>query len=122
MDSLLSPKIGFFDKTKSSNLTSRLTSDTSVVGEQVTLRANVILRSTAQAISVLLCMFFLSWQFILIAFISVPCLTFIATKIGQYLRLLKKVMQKKVRLLSFNQYLFIFLSVCRWQCHKPSIT
>ena len=33
MDSLLSQEIGFFDKTKSGNLTSRLTSDTSVVGE-----------------------------------------------------------------------------------------
>ena len=113
MDSLLSPKIGFFDKTKSSNLTSRLTSDASVVGEQVTLCANVILRLTVQAIGILLRMFFLSWQFTLITFISVPCLTFIATKIGQYLRLLKKVMQKKVRLLLLNQCLFIFVLVRR---------
>jgi len=95
MDSLLSQEIGFFDKTKSGNLTSRLTSDTSVVGEQLTLYINVLLRSSVQAIGVLIYMFFLSWQLTLIAFISVPCLTFIATRIGRYLRLIKKVMQKK---------------------------
>ena len=109
MDSLLSQEIGFFDKTKSGNLTSRLTSDTTVVGEQVSYDINVLLRSAVQAIGVLLYMFFLSWQLTLIAFISVPCLTFVATKIGQYLELLAKVMQKKVSLLSFNQNLLIHL-------------
>ena len=65
------------------------------LGEQVTLYVNVLLRSSVQAIGVLLYMFFLSWQLTLIAFISVPILTVIAIKIGSYLRLIKKVMQKK---------------------------
>lgn len=56
MDSLLSQDIGFFDVTKTGDITSRLSSDTTLVGDQVSLNVNVFLRSLVQAIGVLLFM------------------------------------------------------------------
>ena len=41
MDSLLTMEQGFFDLTKTGNITSRLSSDTTLVGDQVTLNVNV---------------------------------------------------------------------------------
>ena len=58
MDSLLSQDIGFFDVTKTGDITSRLSSDTTLVGDQVSLNVNVFLRSLVQAIGVLLFMFY----------------------------------------------------------------
>ena len=72
MDSLLAQDIGFFDVTKTGDITSRLSSDTTLVGDQVTLNVNVFLRSLVQALGVLGFMFFLSWQLSILAFISVP--------------------------------------------------
>jgi len=49
MDALLSQEIGFFDVTKTGDITSRLSSDTTLVGDQVMLNVNVFLRSLVQA-------------------------------------------------------------------------
>ena len=91
------PDIGFFDTTKTGDLTSRLSSDTTLVGDQVTLNINVFLRSLVQALGVLIFMFVLSWQLTMIAFISVPVVTALSKWYGNFLRSLTKLMQKKVR-------------------------
>lgn len=96
MDSLLSQDIGFFDVTKTGDITSRLSSDTTLVGDQVTLNVNVFLRSLIQVIGVLLFMFMLSWQLSLLAFISVPVITALSKLYGEYVRRLTKLMQKKL--------------------------
>ena len=70
MDSLLSQDIGFFDVTKTGDITSRLSSDTTLVGDQVSLNVNVFLRSLVQSIGVLIFMFMISWKLSLLAFIS----------------------------------------------------
>ena len=67
--------MGFFDTTKTGDITSRLSSDTTLVGDQVTLNVNVFLRSLVQAIGILIFMFVVSWQLSIIAFISVPVVT-----------------------------------------------
>lgn len=97
MDALLAQDIGFFDVTKTGDITSRLSSDTTLVGDQVTLNVNVFLRSLVQVIGVLIFMFMLSWQLSLIAFISVPIITILSKWYGEYVRRLAKLMQKKVR-------------------------
>lgn len=71
----LSHTVGFFDVTKTGDITSRLSSDTTLVGDQITLNVNVFLRSVVQAVGVLIFMFILSWQLSIIAFISVPVVT-----------------------------------------------
>lgn len=43
-DSLISQEVAFFDSTKTGDLTSRLGSDCTKVGDQVTLNVNVFLR------------------------------------------------------------------------------
>jgi ATP-binding cassette subfamily B (MDR/TAP) protein 9 len=96
MDALLSQDIGFFDVTKTGDITSRLSSDTTLVGDQVTLNVNVFLRSLVQAIGVLMFMFIVSWQLSLLAFISVPVITVLSKAYGNYVRSLTKLMQKKL--------------------------
>ena len=96
MDALLTQDLGFFDVTKTGDITSRLSSDTTLVGDQVTLNVNVFLRSLVQAIGVLAFMFVVSWQLSLLAFISVPVITVLSKWYGNYVRSLTKLMQKKV--------------------------
>jgi len=96
MDSLLTQDIGFFDTTKTGHISSRLTSDTTLVGDQVTLNVNVFLRSLVQAIGVLGFMFTISWQLTLLAFISVPAITVLSKSYGHFIRSLTKLMQKKL--------------------------
>lgn len=96
MDALLSQDIGFFDITKTGDISSRLSSDTTLVGDQVSLNVNVFLRSVVQAIGVLLFMFFVSWQLTILAFISVPLMTLLSKWYGNYVRKLTKTMQQKL--------------------------
>jgi ATP-binding cassette subfamily B (MDR/TAP) protein 9 len=96
MDSLLAQDIGFFDVTKTGDITSRLSSDTTLVGDQVTLNINVFLRSLVQAIGVLIFMTVLSWQLTLLAFISVPAITMLSRWYGEFIRSMTKLMQKKL--------------------------
>ena len=96
MDSLLVQDIGFFDTTKTGDITSRLSSDTTLVGDQVTLNVNVFLRSLVQAVGVLIFMFVLSWQLSILAFISVPAITILSKWYGNFVRSLTKVMQTKL--------------------------
>jgi len=96
MEALLKQDIGFFDVTKTGDITSRLCSDTTLVGDQVSLNVNVFLRSTVQAIGVLLFMFMISWQLTLLAFVSVPAITLMSTVYGNFIRKLTKLMQKKL--------------------------
>lgn len=96
MDSLLTQDIGFFDTTKTGDITSRLSSDTTLVGDQVTLNVNVFLRSLVQAIGVLIFMFMVSWQLSVLAFISVPAITVLSKWYGNFVRSLTKVMQTKL--------------------------
>eukprot|EP00535_Pseudo-nitzschia_heimii_P000051 CAMPEP_0197181692 /NCGR_PEP_ID=MMETSP1423-20130617/5899_1 /TAXON_ID=476441 /ORGANISM="Pseudo-nitzschia heimii, Strain UNC1101" /LENGTH=897 /DNA_ID=CAMNT_0042631989 /DNA_START=38 /DNA_END=2731 /DNA_ORIENTATION=- len=96
MDSLLTMEQGFFDLTKTGDITSRLSSDTTLVGDQVTLNVNVFLRSLVQVIGVLIFMFMLSWQLSMLAFISVPVITILSRWYGSFVRSLTKVMQTKL--------------------------
>jgi hypothetical protein len=97
LESLLKQEIGFFDLTKTGDITSRLCSDTTLVGDQVSLNVNVFLRSTVQAIGVLIFMFFVSWQLTLLTFLTVPVTVALSTAYGEFVKKLVKLMQKKVR-------------------------
>ena len=74
-----------------------VSSDTTLVGDQVCLNVNVFLRSLVQAVGVLIFMFVVSWQLSILAFISVPAITILSKWYGQFIRNLTKVMQTKVR-------------------------
>jgi len=91
--SLVQQEIGFFDTTKTGDITSRLSSDTTMVGSQVSLNVNVFLRSMVQAFGTLVFMFYLSWKLSMVAFISVPVIVIISKFYGNYLRKLAKASQ-----------------------------
>ncbi|KAJ9509930.1 hypothetical protein QJQ45_011470 [Haematococcus lacustris] len=55
-------EVGFYDTTKTGEITSRLSADTSTVSDSVCLNLNVMLRSIAQAAMVLAFMFTASWR------------------------------------------------------------
>lgn len=96
MDSLLSQDISFFEMTRTGDLTSRLSSDTTLVGSQVTSSVNIFLRSIVRAIGVLIFMFLISWQLSLLAFLTVPAVSVLSKWYGKYLRRLSKLQQKKL--------------------------
>ena len=72
--SLLGQEIGFYDTTKTGDLSSRLSSDCTKVGDQVSLNVNFFLRSLVQAVGTLVFMFIQSWKLSLVAFVSVPAI------------------------------------------------
>jgi len=72
--SLLGQEIGFYDTTKTGDLSSRLSSDCTKVGDQVSLNVNFFLRSFVQAVGTLVFMFIQSWKLSLVAFVSVPAI------------------------------------------------
>lgn len=70
--SLIRQEVGFFDTAKTGDLSSRLSSDCTKVGDQVSLNINFFLRSLVQAVGTLIFMFIQSWKLSLVAFVSVP--------------------------------------------------
>jgi len=96
MDSLLSQDISFFELTRTGDLTSRLSSDTTLVGSQVTVNVSIFLRSIVRAAGVLVFMFLISWQLSLLAFITIPAVTVLSKWYGRYIRRISKLQQKKL--------------------------
>ncbi|CAM9813320.1 unnamed protein product [Ascophyllum nodosum] len=95
-ESLVSQEIGFFDNTKTGDLSSRLSNDCTKVGDQVTLNVNVFLRNLVMVLATLLFMFYLSWRLSLVAFVSVPTIVVVSRYYGVYIRELSKLSQDKL--------------------------
>lgn len=115
MDSLLAQDISFFELTRTGDLTSRLSSDTTLVGSQITVNVSIFLRSIVRGTGVLILMFWISWQLTLIAFITIPAVTVISKWYGRYIRRLSKLQQKRVRKeawLTKNSQHFAVLTWC----------
>jgi len=96
MDSILSQDISFFEMTRTGDLTSRLSSDTTLVGSQMTNNVNIFLRSIVSAVGVLIFMFLISWQLSLLAFITIPVVSVLSKWYGRFVRRLSKLQQKKL--------------------------
>jgi ABC-type multidrug transport system fused ATPase/permease subunit len=87
---ILTQETGFFDVTPTGDLTSRLSSDTTVVGDQVALNVNVFLRSAISVIGCLVFMFSLSWRLTLLAFCTVPPIIVVSMVYGKFVQTLSK--------------------------------
>lgn len=94
--SLLHQTIGFFDTTKTGDITSRLSADTTSVSDSVCLNLNVMLRSITQAAMVLAFMFSASWRLTVVTFIMVPIVLAICKTYGAYYRQLSKKVQAEL--------------------------
>jgi len=82
MDALLAQEVGFYDKTRTGDIKSRLSSDTSIVGSAVTGNVGLFLRAIVRAIGVLAFMFLLSWQLTILAFATIPTVSILSKWYG----------------------------------------
>lgn len=96
MDSLLAQEIGFYDTTRTGDISSRLSSDTTLVGMSVTTCVNIFLRSALMAVGYLIFMATISWQLSILSFVTIPAVSTLSKWYGRYLRKLSKVQQKKL--------------------------
>ncbi|UJR20663.1 hypothetical protein I4U23_023785 [Adineta vaga] len=69
---VLKQDIEFFDENKTGEITSRLSSDITTVGEAVSINLNIFLRSIVQTIGTIVMMLVLSWNLFLLALITGP--------------------------------------------------
>jgi len=88
--SILAQEQAFFDATPVGDLTSRLTSDTTVVGDQVSLNVNVFLRSAISAVGSLVFMFSISWRLSLLAFCIIPPTILVSSIYGTFVQNLSR--------------------------------
>lgn len=94
--SLIRQEAGFFDTTKTGDITSRLAADTTTVSDQISLNLNVMLRSVTQAAMVLGFMFTASWRLTVVTFVMIPIVLAICKVYGQYYRKLSKKVQSEL--------------------------
>ncbi|XP_077995651.1 ABC-type oligopeptide transporter ABCB9-like [Glandiceps talaboti] len=86
-------EIGFFDSTKTGDITSRLTSDTTAMSDAVSLNLNVFLRSSVKLIGYLVIMFKLSWQLTIVTLIGIPLVAVVSKFYGKYYKKLSRLVQ-----------------------------
>lgn len=92
--SIVKQEIGFFDSTKTGDIVSRLTSDTTKMSDQVGLNINVFLRNCVQSIGTCVFMFKLSWKLTIVTLIGLPLVAFISDIYGEYYKKLSTQVQE----------------------------
>lgn len=92
--SIVKQEIGFFDGTKTGDIVSRLTSDTTKMSDQVGLNINVLLRNCVQSIGTCVFMFKLSWKLTVVTLIGLPLVAFISDIYGDYYKKLSTEVQE----------------------------
>ncbi|KAL4629589.1 hypothetical protein GN956_G17023 [Arapaima gigas] len=70
--SLVRQEIGFFESTKTGDLASRLSADTSLVGHVVSLSTNLLLRTLIELLGIMVVMFGLSWKLTILILMEMP--------------------------------------------------
>lgn len=92
--SIVKQEIGFFDSTKTGDIVSRLTSDTTKMSDQVGLNINVFLRNCVQSVGTCVFMFKLSWKLTIVTLIGLPLVAFISDIYGDYYKKLSTEVQE----------------------------
>lgn len=93
---VLLQEIGFFDATKTGELTSRLTSDTQVLQNAVTSNLSMALRYGTQAIGGIAVLFFTSLELASVMIIAVPTVVGLAMFYGRKVRRLSRQVQDRL--------------------------
>ena len=78
--------MGFFELTRTGDITSRLASDTTTMSDQVSLNLNVLMRSIVQMVIVLWFMFASSWKLTCLTFTMVPFTVMLSKSYGMFYR------------------------------------
>nr|CAB3219624.1 ATP-binding cassette sub-family B member 9-like [Phallusia mammillata] len=93
--SFLNQEIGFFDKTTTGEILSRLTSDITTMTDTIGLNFNVFLRSVIKALGVCVFMFALSWRLFLVPFLGLPLIFAVSKVYGKYYKKLQEEVQNR---------------------------
>ncbi|ELT94942.1 hypothetical protein CAPTEDRAFT_6286 [Capitella teleta] len=91
--SILNQEIGFFDTTKTGDITSRLTSDVTTMSDTLSLNVNVFLRSLIKSLGVIVFMVRLSWRLTVVTLIGLPIIMGVSSVYGQYYKKLSSSVQ-----------------------------
>ncbi|KAI1709594.1 ABC transporter transmembrane region domain-containing protein [Ditylenchus destructor] len=94
--SLVRQEVAFFDRHKTGEVTSRLTSDTTTMSDTVSLNVNVFLRNMVQMGGSLIFMMTLCWKLSLIPFVVVPIILMASKIFGVYYDFLSEKTQESV--------------------------
>ncbi|CAG9460966.1 unnamed protein product [Pedinophyceae sp. YPF-701] len=89
-------EIGWFDVTRTGDITSRLSADTTTMADQVGLNLNIFMRSLVQALLVLGFMLHSSWRLSVLTFNMIP-ITYVLSRVyGHFLHKLSKRTQEEL--------------------------
>jgi ABC-type multidrug transport system fused ATPase/permease subunit len=92
--SLIHQEIGFFDVTKTGELTNRLASDCTVIQDTVTANVSMSLRWVVGCVGGLIIIWIMSWKLTLIMFALIPLIAFGAWIYGKYVRTKSQAVQQ----------------------------
>jgi ABC-type multidrug transport system fused ATPase/permease subunit len=95
-DSIVKQEVAFFDITRTGELTNRLSSDTQVLQNAVTVNISMLLRFILQILGSLIVMFYLEVTLTLILMVVVPVIVLIAKQYGGVVRKLRKKFQDEL--------------------------
>lgn len=91
--SIIHQEVGFFDSQRTGELVNRLSSDTAVLQNSVTVNVSMALRYTVQAIGCLTMLFLIHWRLSLIMVAVVPVIAVTAVIFGRTARRLSRLTQ-----------------------------
>jgi len=94
--SLIVQDVGFFDTTKTGEITSRLTQDCQKASDSVCYNINIFSRTVIQLITTLCFMLYHSRILTLYSFVTVPVIVLISKKYGDFMQKLSERTQKKL--------------------------
>ncbi|XP_066913473.1 ABC-type oligopeptide transporter ABCB9-like [Clytia hemisphaerica] len=95
-ESIMKMEIGFFDVRKTGEITSRLTSDCTKVGDGLGLNFNIFLRSIVRVIGILAFMLKISWRLSIVTLVSVPVIGILSEAFGDKYRKLAEQVQNSL--------------------------
>ena len=93
---IMNMEIGFFDVRKTGEITSRLTSDCTKVGDGLGLNFNIFLRSSVRVIGILIFMIKISWRLSIVTLVSVPVIAILSEAFGDKYRKLSEKVQNSL--------------------------
>ena len=91
---LIEQDIGFFDKVKTGDMLSRLTSDTTTMSDLISTNLNGFMWNLFKTIGTLVFILKLSWQLSLSCFIGAPIVFAVGKLFGNYIRKLSNKVQE----------------------------
>lgn len=97
-DAIIKQEVAFFDEIRTGELTNRLSSDTQVLQNAVTVNISMLIRFMVQIVGSLLVMFYLEVTLTLVLMAVVPVIVIVARVFGTIVKRLRKKYQDELAL------------------------